>query len=373
MVATLVIVVSFIFGEKKEYEYFYRSHEKFTTKNKSYKKNVNSKIFMPHGDIYAIDSGLNKKRDLIKEPRQQEFITDNYGIRNNISEIKDAEIILVGDSFIAGTGNTQEYIPANILSELTNKKVASLSYGGLEPSHYEKFISNFLKIIKKDAKIYVFYFAGNDFTITKSSSNNKEIDNSKYIQWHGYVLPKFSGKIRIAYERLERNKDKFLLKVLPGKNYFLKTIRAKSHLMYRKFFQTIHNTNSPIKYFKISNETVGFYHDNNFNPNHKHQTYIFKDQRVLNRINGIFLIPSKALVYSSYIETKINQGNSRILYLESKYYNHKIPVYNLSKILQNKVEYYLKNNQFLFWKDDTHWNKNGILESMKFVKNKIND
>ena len=88
--------------------------------------------------------------------------------------------------------------------------------------------------------------------------------------------------------------------------------------MYRKFFQTIHNTNSPIKYFKISNETVGFYHDNNFNPNHKHQTYIFKDQRVLNRINGIFLIPSKALVYSSYIETKINQGNSRILYLESK-------------------------------------------------------
>ena len=38
---------------------------------------------MPYGDIYVADSGLNKKRELIKVPREQQFITDSYGIRNN--------------------------------------------------------------------------------------------------------------------------------------------------------------------------------------------------------------------------------------------------------------------------------------------------
>ena len=49
----------------------------------------------------------------------QEFITDSYGIRNNKSKIKDAEIILVGDSFITANGNTQNHIPANVLSEIS--------------------------------------------------------------------------------------------------------------------------------------------------------------------------------------------------------------------------------------------------------------
>ena len=34
-------------------------------------------------------------------------------------------------------------------------------------------------------------------------------DNSKYIYWRGYKILKWKAVIRFAYERLERNKDKF--------------------------------------------------------------------------------------------------------------------------------------------------------------------
>ena len=205
------------FGKNEKYGYFFRGHEKYTTKNKNYQKNVNDIIFMPHGDIYYKDGGLNKKRELIKEPRKQIFITDSHGYRNDI-KIEDAKIILVGDSFISGTGTSHPHIPSSTLNKILNIEVASLSFSGLDPIDYEKIIKKYLPIIKKDAKIYVFYFEGNDFRVknNKINDNNKNQIKSQEFQYLSIV----KYKIRSGYERLERNKDKFLLKILPDKNYF---------------------------------------------------------------------------------------------------------------------------------------------------------
>ena len=74
LIILMVFVISFSFGKSDNYGYFYRAHEKHTTKKKSYKENISDIIFMPYGDIYVIDSGLNKKRELIKEPRKQILI-----------------------------------------------------------------------------------------------------------------------------------------------------------------------------------------------------------------------------------------------------------------------------------------------------------
>ena len=134
LIAIMVFVINVSFGKNEEHSYFYRAHEKHKTKMARYQKNVSDIIFMPHGDIFFMDYGLNEERNLIKEPRMQKFITDSYGIRNDKTKIEDAEIILVGDSFITATGITQKHIPSNVLSEISGKKVASLSYGGLNPA-----------------------------------------------------------------------------------------------------------------------------------------------------------------------------------------------------------------------------------------------
>ena len=118
----LVLFINLTIGKNEKHGYFYRAHEKYTTKNKNYQKNISDEIYMPFGDIYVLDSGLNEKRELIKEPRLQRFITDSYGLRNDQNKIENAEIILVGDSFITGNSTSQEHIPSNILSKVSKKK-----------------------------------------------------------------------------------------------------------------------------------------------------------------------------------------------------------------------------------------------------------
>ena len=119
---SLIIIVffsmNFIFGQNQKFEYFYRAHEKYKTKNLKYIENVSDKIYMRFGDIYVLDGGLNEKRELIKEKRIQYFKTDNFGLRNDRYKIDDADIILVGDSFISAVGTSQEFTPANILNDI---------------------------------------------------------------------------------------------------------------------------------------------------------------------------------------------------------------------------------------------------------------
>ena len=364
----MLFLIDISFKKDNEHSYFYRAHEKHKTKKAKYNNNVSDIIFMPHGDIYYMDFGLSDKRNLIKEPRIQEFITDSYGIRNNKSKISDAEVILVGDSFITANGNTQNHIPANVLSEISGKKVASLSYGGLNPAEYEFIIKKYLNIIRKDAKIFVFYFAGNDFL----QKNTKEENNSKYIYWKEYKIPKLSGKIRFAYVDLERKKDKLLLKIFSEKNYFLRNVRAKSHSLYMKFFSKLHNTGNGILYYKIQNKVMGFYYPSELITSDEYATYIFKDNKILERVNGFFFIPIKLRIYSDYIDSVEIGENKKLKYMKNSYSKLNKPVYDLTKIMKKSVPKYLKEEKYLYWRDDTHWNYNGIYESMNYVNSIIN-
>jgi len=360
-IAAMVFIIDISLGKNEKHGYFWRGHEKYKTKKAKYQKNISDTIYMRHGDIYVLDSGLNKERELIKVPRIQKFVTDSHGIRNDIIRIEDAEIILVGDSFISAAGTTQEHLPANVLSEISGKKVASLSYGGLNPTEYELIINKYINIIKKDAKIFVFYFAGNDFVKIEEKKNF----SSKYIYWQGYEIPRISGSIRFGYEKLERKKDKFLLKILSEKNYFLRNIRTKSHLMYKKFFSKLHDTGSPIKYFDIGNKKVGFYHTDGINDDYI--TYIFQNKKILERVDGFFLIPIKLRIYSDYIDSVNIEKNSQLEFLKKSYSKINKPVYDLSELMKLSVSKYLAEGKYLYWRDDTHWNYNGIFESMYYL------
>jgi len=353
LIVSMIFIINISFGKNEKHGYFYRAHEKYKTRKARYQKNISDTIFMPYGDIYALDTRSDKKKDLIKEPRKQKFITDIYGIRNNLTKIEDAEIILVGDSFITANGTTQKYIPANILSEISGKKVASLSYGGLNPAEYQMIINKYINIIKEDAKIFVFYYEGNDF-VKKIYKKNK----SKSFR---------EGKfIKTFYEKLEKNKDNFLLTVLSEKNYFLRNIRIKSHLINQKIFRIIDYNKKSIKYFKIKNKTVGFFYTDSSDAN-EFGTYIFQNKKILKRIDGFFFIPTKLRVYSDYIDTINYNNNYKLKFLKNSYSHLNIPVYDLTKIMRLSVSKYLAKEKYLYWRDDTHWNQYGIFEAMNYL------
>ncbi len=371
LVITMVFVIDLTFGKNEEHGFFYRAHEKYSTKEKKYKPNISDTIYMRFGDLYFIDGGLDSKREKIVEPRVQYFKTDVHGLRNDRSTIENSDYILVGDSFISGQGTSQEDIPANILSDIINKKVATLSWAGNSPKDYEELIKNYLPKIKKNSKIFVFYFEGNDFK--KKAINFEKITNEEnIIFWRGYSIPKWKATIRFAYERLERNKDKYLLKVFSEKNYFLRNIRSKTHLFNRKVLTTWTGTGSPIYYKMIKNNLVGFNYELLNENDYTFSTYIPNDPNVIDRINAVFYIPTKASIYSKFLNNTSKKTNKRLNILKDSFNSLNIPVYDLSEEMINNVPKYLLKNEYLFWRDDSHWNKNGIHVAMKFISKKLN-
>lgn len=347
----------------EEKNIFYRSHEKFYYKNGIYKKNTNSQMMMPHGDILAIDYCDQYKDKDIKEPRFQKFITDENGYRNNDIKIGDAEIILVGDSFIAGLSNTQEHTPANILQQISKKNTYSITVIA-DPKNYELNLINHIDKFNPKAKIYLFYFAGNDFEYEMQDGELKHFTTKQ--------VSNFKYDIRIKYESLERTKDRWFIKrwdFIYKRNYFYKKIRPKSQRYFKKIL-ALWTSACPVNYQRINDKDIGFY----YQPlrNYKSvSTHIIKDPKILEKIEKIFFIPIKYNVYSKFINNEDIDKND-FKFLKENYNNLGIEVLDLTQLLKFSAEKYQKKGQFIYWRDDTHWNVNGINEVMRYIKELVN-
>lgn len=348
------------FSEKKKF--FYRAHERFTNFEGGYKKKINIKLANIHGDLISLDY-CNKNQNLA-DYRDQIFITDQKGYRNDKYKLEESEIVLVGDSFIVGSSISQEFIPANILSDITGKKVYSLSFPG-GPKYYEKIIGEEIENMNSDAKIYLFYFEGNDF----SHSLKK---NNKYILSDGNKISYLKYKIKSGYNRLERNKDKLFIKILHGfykRNYFYKSIRPKSQRLVKCIIAKWTET-CPVFYHQINNIKVGFYYKS-VDDDIKINSHIIKDKEILNKIYKIFFIPTKYSVYRQMINFSDNSMNRSFNYLKNNYSQSGIEVIDLTEILIESAKKNIKENKVIYWTDDTHWNHLGIIDTMKFISYKI--
>ena len=337
---------------------YYRGHEKFYENKFSYKKNINEKINVPYGDLIAVDICLDKdKTNNLKVKRTQKFITDKYGYRNSKVNFEESNFILVGDSQVSGSGLTDELILSSQLNKITNFKISNLSIGGAEPIDYKKMIDlNFSKF-NENAKIIIFYYEGNDFLIQdKSQISKKNLENRKNLK----LL------VKSGYERLERNKDKFFLEVLNYDNFFYKKIRPKAQRLYFRLLAKWTKT-CPVKYETIGNNLVGFYWLEN-NINDTYQTYIIDDPKILKRIHKIYLIPTKFKVYENFLNGKDYKESAKFIFLKESYEKKNIEVEDLTQTLRKNAINYLKKNEYLYFRDDTHLNQNGTLVIAEFIK-----
>lgn len=355
LILTLYINPILIKDYKKK-THFYRAHEKFIVKKGIYQKNIDSEMMMAHGDIVAIDVCNNK--DEVKEKRLQKFITDENGFRNDNVKISDADIILVGDSFIAGSSNTQENTPANILSKFSKKKVYSITVIS-DPEDYELHLINYIDKLKPEVEILLFYFGGNDFKY--------ELKNYKNLNFNNFNSDYLKFKIRFGYERLERNKDKIFIEILKSlydKNYFYQKIRPQSQRLFKKILAQWTNS-CDVKYYEINGNLVGFA----YLPVIDYQsvsTHIIRNKEILNKIKKIFYIPTKYSVYNEFIANEV-LNNDAYNYLKKSYKSNNIEIIDLTKFLQKEAKKNLKKNDFIFWKDDTHWNEKGISLVMEYI------
>ena len=63
--------------------------------------------------------------------------------------------------------------------------------------------------------------------------------------------------------------------------------------------------------------------------------------------------------------------NNKFKYLKKSYLKLDKTVYDLTLPMSLSAPKYLSNGKYLYWKDDTHWNRNGIFVAMNYINSII--
>jgi hypothetical protein len=378
MLVLLALTISKIWGNKDDEKIYFRPHEKFKLSNQ-YIKNLNVNFTILHGDLYSIGkNGQNSRLDKTKQSRNITFITDNFGNRNTNTNNNKPDYFFLGDSFVNGNGLTQDEIPSVIFEKLSGLKVTNIAFPGL-PSDYEKRFLNNKYEYDDNTKIIVYYFEGNDFFEKKIQKIPKQhrfrgvISNIENITFKSML--KF---IVEAYYKAEFFKDSYLNKIYGQEETLFKIIRHNSYkfndlikiLINKNIFGKDQKINKKILINKINNIDVAFYRKYiDISKKDNLVTHIFTDSALLERIAAVVFIPTKYTVYSEFLDKKDKGFAFR--FLSKGYSKYGIQVLDLTPALRKESLKRLKNNQFTFFKDDTHWNSYGVKASMEFLKENI--
>ncbi len=127
-----------------------------------YKPQRQGEMLIPFGDLVAIDG---RTRAAIAEPRLVSYHTDSLGFRND-ADYAGQQVLLVGDSIVAGSGSTQADILSDQLKRDYGIDAYNLAFPG-ELHSYVRYVQGFFKTHQSGPKAYIFLFEGNDFPLPR--------------------------------------------------------------------------------------------------------------------------------------------------------------------------------------------------------------
>jgi hypothetical protein len=292
-----------------------------------YQANIAETISLPFGDLVFADPAAPAS---VIEPRRIKFLTDSLGYRNR-SDYTGQKVVLVGDSMVVGTGTDQE----QILPELLTNEFALPTYAlgfPSSPREYEARARTFLPRLAPSALYALMIFEGNDF----------ESDQP----------------VRIS-NLFDRARGRFLRDYLPFLTYprvlFGMSRRAQALLGLPP--------DTWVEVHQIGHKAVAFsrfYMESALNGAPKYEAP--GNEQVLRRTGCVFFIPDKYRVYNEYIHDGrvLPQPAPGLLALKAFYEPRGVPVVDLTPALRAAARAVLVQDQYVFWRDDTHWNFNGM-------------
>lgn len=309
-----------------------------------YKPNKSVTMTQKYGNLKSVSSEGVK---IDYESRKVFWKIDSFGFRND-SDYSYEKFILVGDSFIAGNGNSQEDLISSRLKEKYGAQVYNLGIMG-DIADYVSNINKFKAKYGSDFKALMFIFEGNDF-IRKATIN--KIDAVR--------------NFKVVYKNLLRE----------YKSFFSRTYLYRyTYAAYKSITKNI-NVNE-VKVIDINGHRMG-YHDDGTEVVTR-ESYDFPPYwaegiaSVKNNLESIIFIPAKYRVYHDFPNPapkdklpSANWESIRNLGLKLG-----IPTIDLTQPLREESKELLKKNEFTFWKDDTHWNRNGMAVAARVICERI--
>lgn len=285
---------------------------------------------MPHGDLQSM-TPLK-----IAEPRRVTYHIDDYGFRND-ADYRGQRYLLVGDSFIAGTGNDQ----ADILSAQLRRDHAIDAYNLAHPGDvvdYAAYVAGFKSTHNTDARVLLFIFEGNDFVETRVRRHSAA---AMFLKRYSNL---FSGTnvfrvTRSLYERALRS-----AKISASQYLTTYSLNGREIAFLNGYIETTrHASQAPIGSFERAIQSM-------------------RDD-----IGHVFFIPTKYRVYQKHVNPGEVLPNASWDYLQRVCRENRLACTNLTQPLIEASDKLLARGELSWWRDDTHWNRNGIAVAARVV------
>jgi len=320
---------------------YYRPHERLVTydyqhNHRVYRRNARIEMRMPHGDLQSMTkTPIAQARDVV-------FQTDSDGFRND-RDYHGQRYVLVGDSFIAAVGDTQDAM----LNVQLERDYGIAGYNLGQPGNlydYLAYIRGFRERYANETRFLLFLFEGNDFPATLPDISKKKYSDAGLFWKRYYNLFSDTGTFRLTkslYKRLSK----------------LDEIERSDN----------------VKIFQVRDQTMAFYAPY---IEVAKQTDYRPDAGVERGITAsgaqhIFFIPTKYRVYHNYLEPGTNLPNAHWDYLSGVCKKHGLNCTNLTAPLVAAADELLKTGQLVWWRDDTHWNAQGTAVAARVVAERL--
>jgi hypothetical protein len=278
--------------------------------------------------------------------------TDSLGFRNppDLASFGEMDAILVGDSFAYGGDSYDKTLAAVISKECRLRLYNMAPY--IHPRDVLGIAQHFR--MTQGVVIYELLERGSALTIPEDIPQVSGPVEQRFLIRHSLTwLVPVVDQLRIAavvsplevfsqraYKRLEN--DLILPNAEAGKGIVAKLTNGETMYFYEP---DVHPVRSPVQ---------------------KWADFVRWMASVLRERNLdllVVLVPNKYTVYAPLVAGQMSAGESQSRYIDSlanELESQHIVTVNLREALQTAAAERLKNNSYLFWLDDTHWNPNGM-------------
>jgi len=297
---------------------------------------------------------LNRQLEpVIGQPRLMRYKTDSLGFRND-ADYHNEPVLLVGDSFIAGSGNTQADLLSAQLTRDYGIPAYNLAFPG-EVHSYVRYVQTFFKTHpSSDARVLLFLFEGNDFPPGQPPSTDKI---------HKTEAP--PSAFRIARKEFQQS-----LKELVVYRYAYSLF----HILHQQWRRADY---PQVTVFKVQGSRdlyLGFM-DGYIKVTRRAsydggEEFLEKLARIKDRLAGIFFIPTKFRVYYNMLdlEPRPPLPDAQWAFLQEQARRLGVRCVNLTGPLQEESRRLLPEGKLTFWKDDSHWNRYGMAVAARTIQ-----
>jgi|UniRef100_A0A7V6DPC8 hypothetical protein len=314
-----------------------------------YKPNRQGEMDVPFGDLVALD---RKTQPFIAEPRRVRYHIDSAGFRND-ADYAGQKILLVGDSFIAGSGNTQKDLLSAQLQRDYGISAYNLGFPG-ELHSYVRYVEGFFKTHPGGPKAYIFLFEGNDFPLPRPGRVAPAAQH-----------PANPSSFEIARKEFQQSLKELLIYRYTFSFYHILKDRlwpsSRSRVMVLPLKGPGHLRMGFLKAYVRAAERTSYDAGDDF---------FVKLVRIKEHLGGIFFIPTKFRVYYTMIEggSRPPLPNAQWEYVRATADRLGVRCVDLTGPLQEESRRLLPEGRLTFWKDDSHWNRFGIAVAARKVQ-----